>query len=267
MVRNNDLIKYEHCGLFSFSFTGYDSHLILKQLMLGQDDTIKGMAYNTERMRNLEINRFKFTDSLSFLQGSLSELVDNLASSGDTFDILTQKNIAKTHHQKKLLLRKGVFPYDFATSLDKLEATKEIPPRESFFNVLTSKHVTEEDYQHAVTVFKAFDCENMLQYNNLYMELDVCLLADVFSNFRKTMHSKFGLDACHYISIPSFAYSCMLKVTEVTLDYIRDVDIYLFLTQNLKGGLSFIGNRSESNTNKKTQEEDRSLLYYDANNL
>lgn len=101
----------------------------------------------------------------------------------------------------------------------------------------------------------------------LYNESDTYLLADVFIHFRKTMHSKFGLDPCQYISLPSYGFQSMLKMTKVKLDHIYDIDMYLFLTQQIRGGLSFIANRFETSINPVTLVEDRSLLYYDANNL
>lgn len=107
----------------------------------------------------------------------------------------------------------------------------------------------------------------MLEYMSLYMETDTYLLADVFINFRSTMMSKFDLDPAHFISLPSYGFQSMLKLTGVSLDYIYDMDVYLFLSQNIRGGLSFVGNRYASSVNEKTGKEDRSILYYDANNL
>lgn len=69
---------------------------------------IKAMAYNTEKLRNVEIHNFKLSDSLSFLQGSLSDLVDNLSKSNGHFDVLDQAKIAQTDSQRNLLLRKGI---------------------------------------------------------------------------------------------------------------------------------------------------------------
>lgn len=73
---------------------------------LGQQH-IKAMAYNTEKLRNVTIRNFKLSDSLSFIQGSLSDLVDNLASGGGEFSVLDQMKLSKSESQRKLLLRKG----------------------------------------------------------------------------------------------------------------------------------------------------------------
>ena len=80
------------------------------------------------------------------------------------------------------------------------------------------------------------------------------------------MHEKFGLDPVYYISLPSYGFESMLRLTQVQLDYIYDMDVYLFLSQNIRGGLSFVGNRLAS-AKDENGEEIRSILYYDANNL
>lgn len=121
---------------------------------------------------------------------------------------------------------------------------------------MTSDDISAEDYEHAINVFETFEHQNMLEYMMMYMRLDTYLLADVFSNFRATMHQEFGLDPCHFISLPSFGFQAMLKHTGIILDNIYNMDIYLMLSQNIRGGLSFVANRMEesvdSDTGKKT---------------
>ena len=68
---------------------------------------VQAMAYNTEKMRNVTMHNFKLSDSLSFLQGSLGDLVNNLAASKGQFQILDQMKVARSEYQRSLLLRKG----------------------------------------------------------------------------------------------------------------------------------------------------------------
>lgn len=151
-------------------------------------------------------------------------------------------------------------------SIKKLEKYDHLPPKELFFNKLTDSHISDSDYEHAQNVFREFECENMLDYTMLYMETDTYLLADVFVHFRETMFTKFGLDPSHYISLPSYGFQSMLKMTKIQLDYIYDMEVYLFLSQNIRGGLSFVANRLV-NSEEENGEETKNLLYYDANNL
>lgn len=153
-----------------------------------------------------------------------------------------------------------------------------MPSKEQFFNHLTDSGVNVTDYEHANRVFREFSCSNMLDYTMLYMVLDTALLADVFINFRETMHEKLQLDPCLYISLPGYAYDCMLKLTDISIDYIRDPDLFLLFSQNIRGGFSFVAKRLETSfVEAKTEmRENRlvmspsrrnNLLYIDANNL
>lgn len=161
----------------------------------------------------------------------------------------------------------GVFPYDYADSIERLEQTFTLPKKKDFYNRLTDSEISQQDYDHAKEVFSEFGCKNLLDYMMIYMETDTYLLADVFINFRRTMMDKFHLDPAHFISLPSYGFQSMLKLTKVKLDHIYDMDVYLFLSQNIRGGLSFVGNRYASAINEETGQEQRSILYYDANNL
>ena len=84
-------------------------------------------------------------------------------------------------NQLSLSLRKGkgVYPYDYVDCMKKLYETS-LPPKEAFYSKLTSEGITDEDYQHARTVWKEFNIESLKDYHNLYNLSDVLLLADIF---------------------------------------------------------------------------------------
>ena len=93
-------------------FSGYDSHLVVRALK--QDERIKclkALPRNTEKFRMMELNRYVFLDSLSFLNGSLAELVEGLVKSGHKFPLLDQEKICKNDMEKDLLLKKGKLPH------------------------------------------------------------------------------------------------------------------------------------------------------------
>ena len=83
-----------------------------------------------------------------------------------------------------LLARKGVYPYDYVTSIDKLKETK-LPPKEAFYSKLLNEEISDEDYQHALNVWNTFDCQTIQDYHDLYLKTDVLLLVDVFENSEK----------------------------------------------------------------------------------
>jgi hypothetical protein len=106
----------------------------------------------------------------------------------------------------------------------------------------------------------------------LYLKSDVLLLADVFENFRKTCFEYYHLDPCHYISSPGLAWAAMLKMTDVKLELISDIDKYLFIEKGLRGGLSVITHRKGEANNKYMKEFNKEkptkyVTYLDANNL
>ena len=53
------------------------------------------------------------------------------------------------------------------------------------------------------------------------------LLADVFENFRKTCLLYHKLDLCHYFTSPGLSW--MLKMTDIKLELMIDVDMFQFM--------------------------------------
>ena len=89
-------------------------------------------------------------------------------------------------NQYKLLIRKGIYPYEYMTNWDKFKETK-LPPREAFYSKLNMAGVREEDYKHAHRVWKEFGLKDLGEYHDLYLKTDVILLANVFEEFRKSV--------------------------------------------------------------------------------
>jgi hypothetical protein len=184
--------------MFCHNFTGYDGHFLMQKL--GGDERIthlEALAYNTEKFRTIQVNSYIFLDSLSFLNASLNELMtDLLKNRNHNFAIVDQMHLypKNSTHMKQLILRKGVYPYEFVSDIDKLRKCKRIPKKKYFHSILTNSDVTNEDYKHAKKVFKTFRCKNMIDYTELYCAMDVAILAEVVTQFRKLVLRKFKLD-------------------------------------------------------------------------
>jgi len=56
------------------------------------------------------------------------------------------------------------------------------------------KKTTNEDYEHAKTVWKEFRIKTVEEYTALYNKVDVLQLADVFENFRVICMENYKLD-------------------------------------------------------------------------
>ena len=103
------------------------------------------------------------------------------------------------------MLSKGVYPYDYVDCMKKLDE-KSLPPKEAFYSKLTGEGITDEDYQHAYTVWKEFNIESTKDYHNLHNRSDVLLLADIFENLRSICMNHYGLDQAWYFSAPGLAW-------------------------------------------------------------
>jgi len=62
----------------------------------------------------------------------------------------------------QLLSRKGVYPYRYMTSFDRFNE-QTLPSKASFYNDLDEKHISEEDYIHAETVWNVLHIQNLGQ--------------------------------------------------------------------------------------------------------
>lgn len=171
-----------------------------------------------------------------------------------------------------LLLRKGVYPYDYMDNIDKSHEAL-LPAKEKFYNKLNRTDISEQDYAHASTVWNTFHIKTMKDYTMLYNKSDVLLLADVMENFRNVCMQTYQLDLAWYFTAPGLAWSAMLKTTRVELDLLTDYDMILMITKGIRGGFSQCSNRHAKANNPNMKEEynkDLStsyLTYLDANNL
>ena len=86
-------------------------------------------------------------------------------------------------------------------SLDKLNETQ-LPPKEAFYSKLNKSHISDEDYERALKVWREFDCKTMRDYHDLYLKSYVLLLADVFENFRDLCLKNCELDPAWYYTAP-----------------------------------------------------------------
>ena len=71
--------------------------------------------------------------------------------------------------------------------------------------------------------------KTMGEYHDLYLVSDVLLLTDVFENFRKTCMQYYKLDPCHYFTSPGLSWDAMLKMTNIKLELMTDIDMFQFI--------------------------------------
>ena len=99
-----------------------------------------------------------------------------------------------------------------------------MPEKCEFYSTMNEEHTSDDDYKHAQKVWKVFKLKNMGDYMDLYLKSDILLLADVFENFRKTCLEYYKLDPCHYFTSPGLSWDAMLKMTDIKLELMTDID-------------------------------------------
>ena len=97
-----------------------------------------------------------------------------------------------------LLLRKGLYPYEYMDSLERFEET-EIPSKEDFYSCLNMEDITNIDYRHAKRIFREFKMNNLSDYHYLYVQNDTLLLADVFEAFRNMCLKTYQFDPAYLL--------------------------------------------------------------------
>ena len=223
---------------------------------------------NLEKFKAVFTDNFIFLDSFAFLPTSLDQLAENLKSSGIESFTRLKKEFPK-HYQQ--LANKGVYFYDYANSFSVFSETS-LPPQEAFYSKLREEGISDEDYSRALNVYKTTGCQNLLHYMQLYVKTDAVILCDVFESFRKLCMEYYGLDCCHYMSLPGFSWDAMLKMTGVQLEYMTDLSMYTFIEDNLRGGVTTTNHRHFKANNQYlddfSSEEPSSFIHYvDSNNL
>ena len=103
-----------------------------------------------------------------------------------------------------LLLRKGVYAYEYMDSWERFSETS-LPEKKSFYSNLNMENITDIDYRYTKNILSKFNIKNPGEYHDLYVQSDILLLADVFTSFRNVCHDIYGLDPAYFLSAPGLA--------------------------------------------------------------
>ena len=96
-----------------------------------------------------------------------------------------------------LLLRKGVYPYEYMDSWERFNETS-LPDKKAFYSELNLEDITDKDYAHAQKVFEESKLKYLGDYHDLYVQSIAFLLEDVFENFRNKCIEIYELDPAHF---------------------------------------------------------------------
>ena len=252
-AHNSCNLKYrkpKSISVFFHNLSGYDSHLFIKKIgctinkkektdcipnneekyISFSKTIITGQYTNKKEETKDKTFKIVFKDSLKFMSSSLGALVNNLPK--DAF-----KNLLKyfTPKQAEILNQKGFYPYEYMDSIEKFNEPKP-PPREAFFSKLSGKGISNKNYNQVWNVWNSFNMKIFLEYHELYNKSDVLLLADVFENFRDICLKIYGLDPVYYFTAPGLAWDACLKMTNIDLELLNDVNMLLMFEKGIRGG-------------------------------
>ena len=141
-----------------------------------------------------------------------------------------------------------------------------------YYSEFNDVNISDSDIEHVKKVCEAFNITNLGDYHDLYVSLDVGLLADVFENFRDTTINIDKLDPAYCFSAPGLAWQSCLKKTEVTLELLTDKDMLLLVEKGIRGGMhnalcKYVKANNKYMKNYDKTKESIFLMYVGANNL
>ena len=220
MQQQKKVIVYFH------NAKGYDNHFLIQSLAanpkIGQIDVL---GQTSEKYTRISTRHFVVHDSMSHLVGSLDSLCSSLRQRGDCgFQLIRQEFPEDEKYQ--CVIRKLVYPYDYIDSFEKF--AEPIPCIEAFYNKLSEEELSEDEYTRLLRICEIFGVKTLGQLHDLYLRIDVLILACVFEDYRRLGLEMFGLDPCYYVSSPSYSFDAMLCTTKVELELLTDKDMYDF---------------------------------------
>ena len=107
-----------------------------------------------------------------------------------------------------MLLRKGVYPYEYMDSWEKFHDPVLLPKKALYSNL------NFEDIQVNIMID---------------MFKDTLLLVDIYENFRNMCLDMYELDPVYFVSAPGLAWQACLKKTGVELELLTDIDMLLMI--------------------------------------
>ena len=95
-----------------------------------------------------------------------------------------------------MLIRKGVYPYQYIDSWERFDE-KLLPKKESFYSTLNMEDITDVDYTHGKKVWKDFKIKNLGDCHDLHVVYSDTILP-LDENVRDKCIEIYELDSTHF---------------------------------------------------------------------
>jgi hypothetical protein len=265
---------------------GYDSHHIIREVSdLEGDYEITATADNSEKFKALKLTSrstqitFNFLDTMAHQMAGLQQLAGNLP---DERKVRVRRFVEETYPAEpqafQLLTAKIPFPYEYMDSMLKLD--EPLPPLELqadgktlWWNSLGLSDLTDADRELIRSVQRVTGITTFRQWHDLYLQMDVLLLADIHEDYRSWNLVNYGLDPTQFITGPALFSAAQQKMCKSELHQLSDSSMYTMLESGKRGGMSgAITRHFKANNPGAPQTYDPSgeqvhMLYEDMNNL
>ena len=224
-MKRSQLRFIDSCRFMSSSLDSLVSNLV------GVNDMKCNICENSCKMSDVDENYVAHAKYEQCYSGGARKQLDGVALR------LTFSNIYNhcCNECFRLMLRKGVYPYEYMTSWDSFNETQ-LPVKNAFYSNLYMEAKTDDDYKHAQNIWKTFNIADMGMYHDLYMNSDVLLLVDVFENIRDMYIYK--LDPVHFFTAPGLPWCASLKCTKVRLELLTGIGMLLMFENRVRGGVT-----------------------------
>ena len=114
------------------------------------------------------------------------------------------------------------------------------------------RHIEKEEYDKTLEIYKKLKYENVKDYLEIYMKLDICLQADIFNVFKNTIWDKFEIDCSKYITSCSLSLDLMLKYTKIKIELFKDITMFDYTDSSVQGGICIASQNIVDNDNEKS---------------
>ena len=112
-----------------------------------------------------------------------------------------------------------------------------LPTEKEFYSNLNMDGIADSHFKHANESLERFLIKNLSDYHHLYVQNDMLLLADVFESFRNKCIEIYELDPAHFLSAPGLAWQPCLKMNEIKLKLLTDIDMLEMAEKRIRGGI------------------------------
>ena len=173
--------------VYFHNLSNYDSHLFVKTMALKQEQ-VDVIALNKEKYisftKRVHVGhtfdakgkfrkiflRIRFLDTFRFMASSLEKLGSYLTND----NCRELRRYIVDDDKFRLLRQKGVFPYSFIDSIEKLEYPQ-LPSVDEFFDILSDRSIDQKSYERAQLVWQTFNCKTLGEYADVYLTSDVLI--------------------------------------------------------------------------------------------